>query len=174
MDSKKRREDILLRLNNRNNTPIKGIEFAKIYNVTRQIIVKDIGLLRAEGNKIVSTPDGYIMVKEENKVKSLIVVNHNESRIGEELEIIIKYGGIIEDVIVDHPIYGHIKATLMIKNLNDLNNFMSKCKINNPLPLSVLTNGVHMHTISCDNEEDIKLIKQDLKKNGFMVSQNNL
>lgn len=40
-----------------------------------------------------------------------------------ELEIVVKYGGIIEDVIVEHPLYGEIKGILKIKNLNDLNKF---------------------------------------------------
>ena len=50
MDSKSRREDILVRLIE-SVTPIKGTDFAKLYNVTRQIIVKDIAILRAKGNK---------------------------------------------------------------------------------------------------------------------------
>ena len=42
-----------------------------------------------------------------------------------ELEIIVKYGGIIEDVIVEYPLYGEIRGILKIKNLNDLNKFKS-------------------------------------------------
>ena len=169
MDSKKRREDIFLRLT-KSNKPIKGIEFASIYNVTRQIIVKDIALLRAEGNKIISTPDGYMVVKKENKFRSLIVVSHDESRMKEELEVIIKYGGSVEDVIIEHPIYGDIRATLMIKNLNDLNKFIYKYNNNKTNLLSLLTNGIHIHTISCDSEENIELIKNELNERGFIVS----
>lgn len=170
MDSKKRREDIFLRLT-KSNKPIKGIEFASIYNVTRQIIVKDIALLRAEGNKIISTPDGYMVVKKENKFRSLIVVSHDESRMKEELEVIIKYGGSVEDVIIEHPLYGDIRATLMIKNLNDLNKFIYKYNNNNKTNLlSLLTNGIHIHTISCDSEENIELIKNELNERGFIVS----
>lgn len=169
MDSKKRREDIFLRLT-KSNKPIKGIEFASIYNVTRQIIVKDIALLRAEGNKIISTPDGYMVVKKENKFRSLIVVSHDESRMKEELEVIIKYGGSVEDVIIEHPLYGDIRATLMIKNLNDLNKFIYKYNNNKTNLLSLLTNGIHIHTISCDSEENIELIKNELNERGFIVS----
>lgn len=169
MDSKKRREDIFLRLT-KSNKPIKGIEFASIYNVTRQIIVKDIALLRAEGNKIISTPDGYMVVKKENKFRSLVVVSHDESRMKEELEVIIKYGGSVEDVIIEHPLYGDIRATLMIKNLNDLNKFIYKYNNNKTNLLSLLTNGIHIHTISCDSEENIELIKNELNERGFIVS----
>ena len=55
-----------------------------------------------------------------------------------ELEIVVKYGGIIEDVIVEHPLYGEIKGILMIKNLNDLNKFKNSFKEINAKPLSVL------------------------------------
>lgn len=169
MDSKKRREDILLKLIE-NNDPIKGTDFAKLYSVTRQIIVKDIAILRARGNKIIATPDGYIIAKEENRVKSIIAVSHGSDSIREELEIVIKYGGIIEDVIVEHPLYGEIKAMLMIKNLNDINKFVEKYKNNHAKPLSVLTNGVHIHTISADDEINMDLIKEELKDKGFVVS----
>ena len=30
----------------------------------------------------------------------------------EELQIVVKYGGIIEDVIVEHPLYGEIIGIL--------------------------------------------------------------
>ncbi len=169
MDSNKRREDILVRLIE-NNAPIKGTNFAKLYNVTRQIIVKDIAILRARGNKIIATPDGYIIANEENRVKSVIAVSHDSDDIREELEIVIKYGGIVEDVIVEHPLYGEIKAMLMIKNLNDINNFVEKYKVNQAKPLSVLTNGVHIHTISADDETNMDLIKRELKEKGFVVS----
>lgn len=169
MDSKSRREDILVRLIE-SVTPIKGTDFAKLYNVTRQIIVKDIAILRAKGNKIIATPDGYIITSEDNRVRTILAVCHKSNRIEEELEIIIKYGGIIEDVIVEHPLYGEIKGILMIKNLNDLNNFIKRYESNKAKPLSVLTNGVHIHTISADTEENMELIKKELKESGFIIS----
>lgn len=169
MNSKDRRDNILLRLLE-NNTPIKGAEFAKLYYVTRQIIVKDIAILRARGYNIIATPEGYIISNiEDNKIKFIIAVEHDAENLKSELEIIIKYGGTIEDVIVEHPIYGEIKANLMIRNLNDMNKFLDKYTNNNAKPLSILTNGVHLHTISVDNEESRELIKKDLKKNNFIV-----
>ena len=74
MDSKSRREDILVRLIE-SVTPIKGTDFAKLYNVTRQIIVKDIAILRAKGNKIIATPDGYIITSEDNRVRTMYKTN---------------------------------------------------------------------------------------------------
>lgn len=168
MSSKKRREDIIKMLIE-GNKAIKGTELALLFGVTRQIIVKDIAILRAEGKNIIATPDGYIYNKEINKVKSIIAVNHNSNQTIEELEVVVKYGGIIEDVIIDHPLYGEIRSNLMIKNLNDLNKFENEFKNKNVKPLSNLTDGIHLHTIAADNEEDIELIKKELDEKGFLL-----
>ncbi len=168
MGSKNRREDII-NLLIKNSGAIKGTELASLFGVTRQIIVKDIAILRAEGNNIMATPDGYIYNKDINKAKSIIAVNHDSSKTIEELEIVVKYGGIIEDVIIEHPIYGEIRGNLMIKNLNDLYKFENKFKNENVKPLSNLTDGIHLHTIAADSQEDIELIIRELKEKGFLL-----
>ncbi|MDR5588938.1 MULTISPECIES: transcription repressor NadR [Clostridium] len=169
MNSIERRENILKSLI-QSKIPLKGIEIAKKYGVTRQIIVRDIAILRAKGNNIMATPDGYIINKELNKIKAIIAVNHKEEELINEMSIVIKYGGTIEDVIVEHPLYGEIRGMLMIKNYNELNKFAEKYKKQEGRLLSVLTNGVHIHTISADTQEDINSIINELKENGFIVS----
>lgn len=168
MGSKKRREDII-NLLIKNNAAIKGTELASLFGVTRQIIVKDIAILRAEGKNIIATPDGYIYNQDINKVKSIIAVNHNSSKTIEELEIVVKYGGIIEDVIIEHPLYGEIRGNLMIRNLNDLYKFESKFNNKDVKPLSNLTDGIHLHTIAADSQEDIESIIRELKEKGFLL-----
>lgn len=153
----------------REKKAIKGTTLADSFNVTRQIIVKDIAILRAKGNNIIATPDGYMINDDNSRVKSVIAVNHSNEDVIKELEIVVKYGGIIEDVIVEHPLYGEIKGILMIKNLNDLNKFKNALKEINAKPLSILTNGVHLHTISADSIENMELIKEELKENGFIL-----
>ena len=168
MKSIKRREEIL-NLLIKSDKPLKGVDLSKLFNVTRQIIVKDIAILRAEGKEIIATADGYIFNRQMKKERTVIAVNHNVEQTVDELEIVVKYGGIIEDVIIEHPIYGEIKASLMIKNLNDLNKFINRFKEDDIKPLSYLTNGIHLHTISADSKEEIELIKRELKNNGFLL-----
>lgn len=168
MSSIKRREEIIKMLIE-SNKAIKGTELASLFGVTRQIIVKDIAILRAEGNTIIATPDGYIYNKNTNKVKSIIAVNHNKNEVIDELKIVVKYGGIIEDVIIEHPLYGEIRGNLMIKNLNDLNKFEIEFENKSIKPLSDLTDGIHLHTIVADDEENIKLIKSELKEKGLLL-----
>lgn len=168
MGSKERRKEIIKLLIEKNDS-IKGTELASLFNVTRQIIVRDIAIIRAAGNNIIATPDGYIYNKSNDKIKSVIAVNHESNKTIEELEIVVKYGGIIEDVIIEHPIYGEIRGSLMIRNLNDLNKFEDKFRNKDVRPLSNLTNGVHLHTISADSKEDIESIKNELKEKGFLL-----
>lgn len=169
MNSIQRREEIF-KLLLESNRPLKGTYIAQKYSVTRQVIVRDIAILRAKGQNIIATPDGYIVNKDNSKVKAIIAVNHSEDQILEEMGIVIKYGGIIEDVVVEHPLYGEIRGMLMIKNYNELNKFLIKYKEQEARLLSVLTNGVHLHTISADSNDDISLIVKELKEHNFIVS----
>ena len=106
MTAGKRREAIV-ELLLKEKAPIKGVELAAKFDVTRQIIVKDIAILRAKGNNIIATPEGYMFNDDSgSKVKSIIAVNNSKDDMIKELEIVVKYGGTIEDVIVEHPIYG--------------------------------------------------------------------
>ncbi|MEG2195576.1 MAG: transcription repressor NadR [Terrisporobacter sp.] len=163
------RRESIVKLLRENNEAIKGLDLANRFGVTRQIIVKDIAILRAKGNNIIATPDGYIYNIDINRVKSIIAVNHSVEKMIEELQIVVKYGGIIENVIVEHPLYGEIIGNMMIKNLNDLNKFEKSFKSAEAKPLSELTNGIHLHIISANTEEDIYEIKRELEEKGFSL-----
>jgi uncharacterized protein len=170
MSSKDRRkliEEILLK----RGEPQKGHNLAQELGVTRQVIVKDIAILRAEGIDIIATPEGYIIPrKEKHKITRIIAVCHRPDQIQEELTCIVKFGGKIEDVVIEHPVYGEIRGMLMIKTPYDIQNFIEKCKEFNAEPLSTLTKGVHIHTIEADNEEIIVRIINELKLRNLLIS----
>lgn len=166
-----RREAILKSLKE-THEPQKGTKLANEFAVTRQVIVKDIAILRAEGHNIIATPDGYIMEKNiTSKIKKVIAVNHGIDKVQSELEIVVSYGGTVEDVIVEHPLYGEIRAMLMIRNLKELNKFMKRFNEINAQPLSILTGGIHIHTISTESEEDMSNILEELKKKEYLISE---
>ncbi|WP_027633581.1 transcription repressor NadR [Clostridium hydrogeniformans] len=169
MNSKERRLDIIRSLN-QSQHPIKGCKFAEDFEVTRQVIVKDIAILRAEGNDIIATPEGYVMNRKNNLFRRIIVSSHEKQDIRSELESIIKYGGIIEDVIIEHPFYGEIKAMMMLKTLEDIDNFTNEFNNAEIAPLSVLTGGIHLHTISAESEEILNKIEKELGEKGFLIS----
>ncbi|MBC2582391.1 transcription repressor NadR [Clostridium sp. DJ247] len=170
MNSKERRAHIEKKLND-NNRPQKGHMLAEELGVTRQVIVKDIAILRAEGKKIIATPEGYLIHKEEKSmVKRIMAFSHKTEEIEDELRTIIKFGGIIEDVIVEHPLYGEIKGMLMIKTLYDVENFAMRIKDFKAEPLLILTGGIHLHTILAENNEIMDNIITKLKERKYLIS----
>ncbi|KHD34637.1 transcriptional regulator [Clostridium acetobutylicum] len=170
MISEERRENIKNKLEN-NDEPIKGSTLAKELGVTRQVIVKDIAILRAKGHKIIATPKGYIINKNNsNSIKRVLAVVHERNAIEDELNSVIKFGGVVEDVIIEHPLYGEIRGILMIRTLFDVKNFMNKIRDYSAEPLSILTGGVHLHTIRTDNEEDMNNIVDELTRKNYIIS----
>ena len=77
MNSIDRREDIVRRLAE-SADPISAGAFDASYGVSRQIIVGDIALVRAYGEKISSTPRVYILSDGGRSVYTLACVNNVE------------------------------------------------------------------------------------------------
>lgn len=170
MNSQERRnhiKDIL----EKEEEPLIGHILSERLGVTRQIIVKDIAILRAAGIDIIATPKGYIIPKNRtNRIQKVIALYHKAEDIEDELSTIVKFGGIIEDVVIEHKLYGEIRGILMIKNLFDVENFVSKFKKYEIEPLCILTGGVHLHTISVEDEDSLKNILKELNNKKYLIS----
>lgn len=164
MDGNQRRNKILTLLST-STKAMPAREFAENYDVSRQVIVGDIALLRAEGHPIIATNKGY-MIKEkiEGMIKKYIAVNHTKEETRQELEAFIKHGVIVESVTVEHPAYGEITGQLNIKTQEDIENFLDI----KPELLSTLTQGVHIHTILCNSDETYNILKEDLQKQSLL------
>ncbi|SJZ52579.1 transcription repressor NadR [Selenihalanaerobacter shriftii] len=154
-----------------NQSPITGSKLAKKFGVSRQVIVQDVALLRAQGEEILATSQGYIIPQQRSSqmVTKTIACIHDGAEIEDELETIIKYGGRVKDVIIEHPIYGELNGLLMIQSKSDLTNFMHKYNNNTVKPLLTLTEGVHLHTIEALNQEVLNLIECKLKEKGYLL-----
>ncbi|MEW9076862.1 transcription repressor NadR [Terrisporobacter glycolicus] len=169
MNSNERREK-LLHILKTYNRPVKGVDLAKELNVTRQIVVKDIALLRASGIDILATSTGYIIYTIRNQEFKIKCKNHyNEEHILLELQTIIDLGGKVKDVIVDHPTYGTIKAELNLASNRDLKIFMENSKKNGFKQLSSLTQDYHVHTIEVPDENTLEEIKKELKEVNILL-----
>jgi len=169
MNSLERRNKILEILSQR-DSPISGSKLAEMVKVSRQVIVKDIALLRAAGSNIIATPQGYFMIlKDEENVRKTIVSKHDKSDIRDELTTIVDEGGTVVDVIVEHSIYGQICGNIMVRSRRDVDNFMEKINQKGTKPLSNLTDGIHLHTIECKDEETMSRIENALRKKGYLV-----
>lgn len=170
MPSDERRKNIEKTLRN-NTEPVSATALAKIFSVSRQVIVGDIALMRAAGIKISATPRGYVINSEGDKIDNdyTIACIHDDKNMAEELYTVVDNGGTVVDVTVEHPVYGQIVGELRISSRYDVDLFMEKIKNNQAQPLSNLTGGIHLHTIRCRDEETFNRIKEALKKQRIIL-----
>jgi hypothetical protein len=168
--SEERRRLLIEKLES-SDTPIIGSELAEIFDVTRQVIVQDIAIIRASGVPVIATSSGYTLKKQVQNSRLLrtIVSKHDGfHRMEEELRIIVEYGGKVIDVIVEHPIYGEIVGVLNIETQADVDHFVSKIQNTAAKPLSILTHGDHIHTIEVPSEKIYQLILKELNEKEFI------
>lgn len=172
MTSAERRTQIEKMLKD-NEEPISATALAKEFNVSRQLIVGDIALLRAAGKKISATPRGYIMISESDKHIKIytIACNHSMDSMSRELYAVVDNGGAILDVTVEHAVYGQIVGELQIFSRYDADLFLKKIEESSVLPLSNLTGGIHLHTIQCKDEEVFNRILEALRKENILMEQ---
>lgn len=148
--------------------PVSASLLAKKFNVSRQIIVGDIALLRASNIDIIATNRGYILDKKLNFIR-VFKVSHDKSRTRDELNIIVDGGGSILDVFVKHSVYGKITGQLNISSRREVDIFIEKSQGVKNLPLSSLTDMVHYHSVWAESEEVLDFIEEGLRKEGFLV-----
>ena len=173
MTGSERRDKIIATMQE-NRMPVPGKELASFYNVSRQVIVQDIALLRAEDKKILSTYRGYVLDRESEKKRKCIrvfCVCHSTKDTQDELQTIVDYGGHVLDVAVDHPLYGQIRADLIINNRLDVAEFIDRMNRYNALPLKVLTGDYHYHTVTAESEKNLDFIEQELRKKGYLKEE---
>ena len=80
------RRDKIIKMLTSSSIPVSGGKLAKEFGVSRQVIVQDIALLRAENKNILSTYKGYI-IEENNSNKKYtrsFHVKHTEEDIEDE------------------------------------------------------------------------------------------
>ena len=86
-----------------------------------------------------------------------------------ELNAIVDEGCTVVDVIVEHPIYGQITGPLQLSNRYDVRQFIARCAEEDAQPLSKLTEGIHLHTLSCPNEAAFLRVQQALRTLGLLL-----
>lgn len=167
MKGEKRRKQLLNILSSSNN-PVSGGTLSKELNVSRQIIVQDISLLRANGAAIFSTNKGYLL-QEDRKYSRVFKVYHTDDQVEEELSTIVDAGGQIRDVFVYHKVYGVLKAEMGIKSRRDVRSYMEEISTGKSSLLKNVTSGYHYHTIDAESEEILDAIQEELQQKGFLA-----
>lgn len=170
MPSAKRQQLIIQKLK-QSDQPISGSDFAKLTNVSRQVIVQDVSILKAKNEPIIATSQGYLYLNEHtnNQKQQVIACKHDASQTQEELYLIVDHGVTIKDVIVEHPVYGDITASIRVSNRKEADEFIKKIQSTDASYLSALTNGIHLHTLESDSIVKIEAACKDLKNSGILI-----
>ena len=167
MTGTRRREEIVNTIQN-STIPVSGKELAARFEVSRQVIVQDIALIRAAGYDIISTNRGYIL-NAPNLVERVFKVNHTDEQLEDELCAIVDLGGKIKNVMVNHKVYGKMEATLNINSRRKVKEFMEDIESGKSIPLKNITSNYHYHKVETDSEETLDMIEDVLRKKGYLV-----
>ena len=168
MEAASRRLAILDRLRTADR-PVSASALAAGLNVSRQIIVGDIALLRAGGAEISATPRGYVLPRATDGITRTIACRHTLAQTGQELDILVDNGCTVLDVIVEHPVYGQLTGQLQISSRYDVEQFLARIRDSDAAPLSMLTGGLHLHTLCCPNEDAYTRACAALKAAGLLL-----
>lgn len=167
LNGQARREQIL-KILKKSTDPVAGADLAKQFEVSRQIVVQDIALLRANGVEVMATNRGYV-IQESKKVSRVFKVIHTDEQVEEELNMYVDLGAKVEDVFVYHKVYGVIQAEMNIKSRRDVRKYMEDISSGKSTNLMKLTSNYHYHTIVAEDEQTLDMIQDELQRKGFLA-----
>ena len=167
MKSGERREQ-LKKILAQSAVPVSGSALAKILSVSRQVIVTDIAILRAEGFEIISTSQGY-MTPEIRQCKRIFKVHHTREECESELNLFVDCGAVVKDVFVSHRAYGVLRGELDIRSRLDVQAFLESIRSGKSTLLSSTTEGYHYHTLLAPSESVLDTIENRLWEMGFLA-----
>ena len=150
---------------------VSASALAKELAVSRQVIVGDVALLRAEGHDIVATARGYRLSDSLNRDRHIrkIACRHLPEDTKNELYLLVDHGVYIQDVIIEHQVYGEMIGTLGLESRSDVDDFLARLEKSQVKLLSELTQGIHLHTICCRSQEHFEMVVQKLEAAGYLV-----
>lgn len=167
MSGEERRGKIIQALKN-SDKAVSATTLAKEFDVSRQVIVQDVALLRANGKNIFSTNRGYL-IQEDEETTRVFKVQHEDDEVEKELTTIVDLGGTVEDVFVYHKVYGVLRAEMNIKSRMDIRNYMEEIRSGKSSLLKNVTSGYHYHTGRAERVEILDMIQEELQKKGLLA-----
>lgn len=152
--------------------PVSASTLAGQLGVSRQIVVGDVALLRAGGYAVDATPRGYLRHGGADGCSAMLACRHTGvEQLRQELYCVVDNGGLLENVIVENPLYGEIVGQLQIGSRYDADTFVAKA-IESPGSLVCsTTGGVHLHSVRCPDRESLERIRAGLLKLGILYEK---
>ena len=171
MDSASKRRIRVLAMIKENQGALSASFIANELGVSRQVIVGDVALLRAKGQTIIATARGYMIdgIARNNQYVRKIACCHVPDKAKDELYLLVDLGVHVEDVIIEHEVYGELTGTLGLKRRSDVDLFIERLEKMGAKLLSELTQGIHLHTVSCRNKEHFDEVMIAMEKSGFLL-----
>ena len=167
MKCENRRKEIVELLSS-SERPVPAATLAEKFGVSRQIIVKDIAKLREDGIKIIPLSKGYILAGR-SPFERVFKVIHSDEDVERELNLIVDLGGVVEDVFINHKLYGIVTGRMDIRTRHDVETFLKNLSTGKSALLKNVTSGYHYHTVTASDAETIELISKKLKESGFLA-----
>ena len=162
------RRKAIVNLLSASKTPISGGELSKQFNVSRQIVVQDITVLKGLGYEIFSTHHGYVLQKSP-LVERVFKLKHTTEQTEDELNSIVDLGGTVVDVFVWHKVYGKISAALNIFSRLHVKQFLEGVRTGKSTELMNITGGYHYHTVRADSEAVLDKIGETLQQKNYIA-----
>lgn len=148
--------------------PVSATALARRFGVSRQSVVGDVALLRAAGADITATPRGYTAARTAGPLRRM-ACRHTAAEMEAELNCMVDHGCTVLDVVVEHPVYGQLTGQLDLRSRYDVQQFVARSAQSDARPLSLLTEGIHLHTVSCPNEEAFRRMQEGLRALGVLL-----
>lgn len=153
----------------KSDKPMSGEALARKFDVSRQVIVQDIALIRAKNIDIYSTNRGYVISAKNEEFSRVFKVYHTDDDVETELNAIVDLGGWVKDIFVYHRVYGVLKADMNIHSRRDIKEYMEEIKSGKSTLLMHITSGYHYHTIVASDEKTLEYIWDELQRLGFIA-----
>ena len=71
---------------------------------------------------------------------------------------------------MEHPIYGQLIGQLDLSSRHDIEEYVIATLKKSARPLSLLTDGLHSHTLLCPDEDAFLRVKERLRTMGILSS----
>lgn len=163
-----RRREKIVEVLRASEAPLSGTALGAACGVSRQVVVQDVALLRERGVDVVSTNRGYVLGRA-GRCTRLFKCHHTAAQTPDELRLIVDLGGRVDDVFVNHRIYGIVRSELGIGCRRDVERFMDDLAGGRSEPLMQITGGYHFHHVSAADQKTLDEIEAALRERGFLA-----
>lgn|SRR5690606_14877938 len=167
------RRQFLLEKIKTSTQPLTGGELAALTSVSRQVIVGDMTLLKAKGEPIIATSQGYLYLADRatEEASRRIACHHQADDTERELKLLVESGVTVKDVSIEHPVYGELTAGIHVSNIQEVEAFMKRVRETGASYLLELTDGTHLHTITAPDNATLEKAVQTMRDNGFLLEE---